>query len=179
MIMAYWNNMKWEVSSKQINYLESLTTAYSIDTSTNADKEGKKPTEQIGKSLTEISFNTTYRVETGTSDIRGMLKKWESLIGKSAPLIIGSSIFGPDNMQLQSVNVSNVEISPKGIMRAATCSFKFKEFAEEAAGTKKKGTKKTGTVKNTALTIGVRHSDKAEKKTVSIGGGTIRRREVR
>ena len=90
MIMAYWNGMKWEVSSKQIAYLESLTTAYSIDTDTNADKEGKKPTEQIGKSLIEISFNTTYRVETGTSDIRGMLKKWESMIGKSAPLIIGN-----------------------------------------------------------------------------------------
>ena len=167
MIMAYWNNMIWEVSSKQIAYLESLTTAYSIDTTTNADKEGKKPTEQIGKSLIEIAFNTTYRVETGTSDIRGMLKQWESMIGKFAPLIIGNEIFGPDNMQLQSVSVSNVEISPKGVMRAATCSFKFKEFTEEAAGTKKSKTT-SPTVKKTALTVGVKHSYKSEKKTVSI-----------
>ena len=167
MIMAYWNNMKWEVSNKQIAYLESLTTAYSIDTDTNADKEGQKPTEQIGKSLIEISFNTTYRVETGTSDIRGMLKKWESLIGQSAPLIIGSAIFGPDKMQLQSVSVSNMEISPRGIMRAATLSFKFKEFSEEAAGTKKTNSSGT-TSQKTALTVGVKQSYKSEKKTVSI-----------
>lgn len=178
MIMAYWNNMKWEVSSKQLAYLEGLTTAYSIDTDTNADKEGQKPTEQIGKSLIEIAFNTTYRVESGTSDIRGMLKEWESMIGKAAPLIIGSSIFGPDKMQLQSVNVSNVDISPKGVMRAASLSFKFKEFAEEAAGIKKTNSS-SGTSNKTALTIGVRHSDKAEKKTVSIGSGGIARREVR
>ena len=106
-----------------------------------------------------------------------MLKKWESLIGKSAPLIIGSSIFGPDKMQLQSVSVSNVELSPKGVMRAATCSFRFKEFAEEAAGTKKTNSS-GGAPKKTALTVGVKQSYKSEKKTVSIGGGTARR-EVR
>lgn len=174
MIMAYWNNMIWEVSSKQITYLESLTTAYSIDTSTNADKEGKKPTEQIGKSLIEIAFNTTYRVETGTSDIREMLKKWESMVGKSAPLIIGNAMFGPDKMQLQSVSVSNIELSPKGVIRAATLSFKLKEFAEEVAGTKKEN-KTSSTVQKTALTIGVKHSYKAEKKTVSIDTGRYTR----
>lgn len=169
MRMAYWNGMTWEVSSKHIAYLESLTTAYSIATDTNADKEGQKPTETIGKNLIEISFNTTYRVETGTADIRGMLKQWESMIGKAAPLIIGNAIFGPDKMQLQSVNVSNIEMNAKGFMRAATLSFKLKEFAEEESGVK---TSSTGTsIKpnaNTALQVGVRHSDKAAKKTVSI-----------
>ena len=167
MIMAYWNNMKWEVSNKQLAYLEGLTTAYSIDTDTNADKEGKKPTEEVGKSLIEMAFNTTYRVETGTSDIRGMLKKWDSLIGKTAPLIIGSAIFGPDKMQLQSVNVSNVELSPKGVMRAATLSFKFKEFAEEPAGVKINSSGSSAT-KNTAVSVGASSSDKASKKTTEI-----------
>lgn len=167
MIMAYWNGMKWEVSSKQIAYLESLTTAYSIDTDTNADKEGQKPTETVGLSLIEIAFNTTYRVETGTTNIQGVLNTWKSMVGVAAPLIIGSSIFGPDKMQLQSVNVSNVELSPKGFIRAATLSFKFKEFAEEPAGTKKTNSS-GGTPKKTALTVGVKQSYKSEKKTVSI-----------
>lgn len=165
MIMAYWNGMKWEVSSKQIAYLEALTTGCSIDTDTNADKEGQRPTEEVGLSLIEIAFNTTYRIETGTSDVRGMYEKWKSMVGKSAPLIIGTTIFGPDRMQLQSVNMSNVELSPKGIIRAATLSFKFKEFAEEAAGTKKKS---GVTPQKTALTVGVKQSYKSEKKTVSI-----------
>lgn len=166
MVMAYWNGMKWEVSSQQIAYLEALTTAYSIDTDTNADKEGQKPTESIGLSLMEVAFNTTYRIETGTSDIRSVLERWKSMIGVAAPLIIGSAIFGPDKMQLQSVNVSNVELSPKGTIRAATCAFKLKEFAEEPAGVKKQSSSINTTT--TAVTVGARHSDKASKKTVSI-----------
>lgn len=172
MIMGYWNGMRWEVSSREIAYLESLTTAYSIDTDTNADKEGQKPTESVGISLMEVSFSTTYRIETGTPDIRSVLEQWKTMIGKAAPLIIGNAIFGPDKMQLQFVSVSNVEISPKGIIRAATCAFKLKEFAEEPSGTKKQSNKsssssgKAGTA--TAITVGVRHSDKAQKKTVSI-----------
>lgn len=172
MIMGYWNGMRWEVSSREIAYLESLTTAYSIDTDTNADKEGQKPTENVGVSLMEVSFSTTYRIETGTPDIRSVLEQWKTMIGKAAPLIIGNAIFGPDKMQLQSVSVSNVELSPKGIIRAATCAFKLKEFAEEPSGTKKQSNKsssssgKAGTA--TAITVGVRHSDKAQKKTVSI-----------
>ena len=161
MIMGYWNGMRWEVSGRQIAYLESLTTAYSIDTDTNADKEGQKPTESVGVGLIEVSFNTTYRIETGTLDIRSVLEQ-----GKAAPLIIGNAIFGPDKMQLQSVNVSNVELSPKGIIRAATCAFKFKEFAEEPAGTKKQSSSLGGTT--TAITVGAQQSDKAAKKTVSI-----------
>ena len=172
MIMAYWNGMTWEVSSKQIAYLESLTTAYSIDTDTNADKEGQKPTESIGLSLMEVAFNTTYRIETGTSDIKSVLEKWKSMIGVAAPLIIGNAIFGPDKMQMQSVSVSNVELSPKGIIRAATCAFKLKEFAEEPAGTKKKSSSNTSSsstaTNTTAITVGASHSDKASKKTVSI-----------
>lgn len=172
MIMGYWNGMRWEVSSREIAYLESLTTAYSIDTDTNADKEGQKPTENVGVSLMEVSFSTTYRIETGTPDIRSVLEQWKTMIGKAAPLIIGNAIFGPDKMQLQSVSVSNVELSPKGIIRATTCAFKLKEFAEEPSGTKKQSNKsssssgKAGTA--TAITVGVRHSDKAQKKTVSI-----------
>ena len=170
MIMAYWNGMRWEVSSRQIAYLESLTTAYSIDTDTNADKEGQKPTESIGLNLMEVSFNTTYRIETGTPDIRSVLEQWKTMIGTAAPLIIGNAIFGPDKMQLQSVNVSNMELSPKGIIRAATCAFKLKEFAEEPAGTKKQSDKSSvgNAATTTAITVGARHSDKAQKKTVSI-----------
>lgn len=174
MVMAYWNGMKWEVSSKQIAYLEALTTAYSIDTDTNADKEGKKPTETVGLDLIEVAFNTTYRIETGTSDIRGMLKRWESMVGKSAPLIIGNAIFGPDKMQLQSVSVTNIELSPKGVMRAATLSFKFKEFAEEPAGIKKNTSSGSGSAKtNTAVSVGATSNDKSTKKTVGINNDVI------
>ena len=46
MAMAYWNGMVWECNPSVITYLESLSTAYSIKTDTNVDKEGNAPTEQ-------------------------------------------------------------------------------------------------------------------------------------
>ena len=163
MIMAYWNGMQWGVSRSEVTYLESLTTAYSIDTSTNADKEGESPTETVGMSLIEIAFNTTYRIETGTSDVKGILEQWKSKIGKTGPLIIGSTVFGPDKMQLQSVNVSNIQINAKGMMRAASCAFKLKEYAEEAAGAKS-----VNGITDTAVSIGATSADKESKKTVNI-----------
>ena len=134
MAMAYWNGMTWGVSRKQIAYLESLTTSFSIETNTNADKEGKSPTEEVANSLIEISLDTTYRVETGTRDVRGMIETWRNLVGKTGPLIIGSSAFGPDKLQLQKVGVSEVQIDATGYIRAVKLSFNFKEYSESDSG---------------------------------------------
>lgn len=171
MTMAYWNGMTWGVSSKEIAFLESLTTAFGIETSTNADKEGKSPTEQVARSLVEFSLSTTYRVETGTRDIRGMINSWESLVGKTGPLVIGGSTFGPDRMQLQNVGVSNVQLSASGAMRAVTLSFKFKEYAEPESGVKStskaKAKSTSAKIKTTAVNRRPSASTKAAKKTVT------------
>ncbi len=129
--MAYWNGMVWECSPSAITYLESLSTSYSMKTDTNADKEGNAPTEQIALSEEEISLSTTYRIETGTGNIKEMIGQWKAMIGQAAPLIIGSEVFGPDNVQLQSVSVGNVSMRPDGTFTAVALSFKFKEFREE------------------------------------------------
>lgn len=163
MTMAYWNGMTWGVSNKEIAFLESFATAFSIETDTNADKEGKSPTEKVANSLIEFSLSTTYRVETGTRDIRKKIESWRSLVGKAAPLVIGGATFGPDKVQLQSVGVSNCEISASGVMRGVTLSFKFKEFQEAKRGVKT-------TSKNSKITaVNMRPSaqDKAAKKTVT------------
>lgn len=132
--MAYWRGMTWGVSTKEIAYLESLTTVFAIETQTNADKEGESPTETVAPSLIEFSMNTTYRVETGTKDIRRKIEQWKALVGKSGPLIIGGATFGPDNVQLQSVGVSNLEIDARGRMRAVNLAFKFKEVSITTKG---------------------------------------------
>ncbi len=166
MTMAYWNGMTWKVSEKEITYLESLTTAFSIETSTNADKEGKSATEQVANSLIEISLNTTYRVETGTRDVRGTMNAWKRLVGKTGPLVIGGSTFGPDKVQLQSVGVSNVQLDSRGTMRAVTLSFKFKEFVEESSGvTTVKST--TSTTKSTTTSTSSTSTKSTTSKTTS------------
>lgn len=166
MIMAYWGGMTWEVSSQEIAFLESLSTGYSI----NADNNEKE--------LQQMSFSTTYRIETGTPNIRNVISQWENKVGKVAPIIIGSAVFGPQNMQLQTVDVSNVTLSAKGQMRSASLTFKFQEYrsssTSSSSATKVQFLESLKT-KNTALSIGATTTEKSEKKTVTANknGSTI------
>ncbi len=164
MAMAYWNGMMWECSPSTITYLESLSTSYSMKTDTNADKEGNAPTEQVALSDEEISLSTTYRIETGTSNIKEVIGQWKLMIGLAAPLIIGSEVFGPDNVQLQNVSVGSVSMRPDGTFTAASLSFKFKEFREEVA--EGDSTAKTGGSAGNASAVSVRASkaDRASRK---------------
>lgn len=173
--------MIWECSPSQITRLESLSTSFSMQTETNADKEGVSPTETVGLNEIEISLSTTYRIETGTADIKGMISVWKSQIGKAAPLIIGSEIFGPDKVQLQSVGVSNVQMRANGFFTAATLAFTFKEYIEEPVIASVSGTRGSaadgpaggaglsGVVGvGSAALIGATAADKVSKKTVVI-----------
>lgn len=166
MAMAYWNGMVWECNPSVITYLESLSTAYSIKTDTNVDKEGNAPTEQAAFSDEEISLSTTYRIETGTNNIREIIDQWKSMIGLASPLIIGSELFGPDNVQLQSVSVGSISIRPDGTFTAATLSFKFKEFKETVTEIKSKTVTGSKNSTNTVSAVSVKPSkaDKAARK---------------
>ena len=159
MIMAYWNGMTWGVSDQEIAFLESLTSGCSI----NSDSSEKE--------LQQITLSTTYRIETGTSNIRGIISQWESLVGKIAPIIIGSAVFGPQKMQLQKVDESNIVLSAEGVMRSVTLAFTFKEYKGSSAASGSSVTKEQyiASLKNkkTALNIGATSGDKQEKKTVS------------
>lgn len=176
-MIASWHDMTWECSPREITRLENLTTSYAIETKSNADKDGKSPTETVGFADEEISLATTYRIETGTSDIRGMIDKWKSLVGKAAPLILGSDVFGPDKVQLQSVSVSNIVMRANGVLTAATLSFKFKEFNEKQSNAVTTTTKNSGT-KQTAVNVTASKADKKSKKNKSMRFETSRKEEI-
>ena len=86
------------------------------------------------------------------------------MIGLAAPLIIGSEVFGPDNVQLQNVSVGSVSMRPDGTFTAASLSFKFKEFREEV--TEVDSTAKTGGSAGNASAVSVRASktDRVSRK---------------
>lgn len=161
MVMAYWNGMTWGVSSQQIAFLESLSTSFSVNTSTNADKEGKSPTERVAKNLVEFSLSTTYRVETGTKDIRAVINRWTNLVGKADSFVIGNQIFGPDKMQLMSVDVSDVRLTANGVMMSAKLAFKFKEYSED-------GESHYTAPSGSAVNIGPTPSEKESRKPLVI-----------
>lgn len=164
MAMASWNGYSWECNGNVLSYLESLTTSFAIETQSNADKDGKSPTETVGLSPVEVSFTTTYRVETGTKDVRGIMNAWKEMIGKAAPLIIGDEVFGADMMQLQSVSFSDIGIRSDGFIRACTVSFKFKEYVEKKKKVKAE-TKAGSSMNSTALNVGPSTKEKAKRKT--------------
>lgn len=163
MTMAYWNGMTWGVSPQEIAFLDKLVTGYSYQTNTNADKEGESPTEDVGMKDMEISFSTTYRVETGTSNIRGKIEQWGAQVGSAAPLIIGGSVFGSARMQLQDVSVQDTYIDASGNFRAVTLSFKFVEYKEKSSGTSSKNDSD-----KTAVSVGASKSSKGANKTVTM-----------
>lgn len=159
--------MMWECSPSIITYLESLSTSYSMKTDTNADKEGNAPTKRVALSDEEISLSTTYRVETGINNIKEMINHWKSMIGLASPLIIGSEIFGPDNVQLQSVSVGSVSMRHDGTFTAATLSFKFKEFREEIVEIDRGQSAGAGSTDNmitSAVTVRANKTERAARK---------------
>ena len=164
-LMAYWNGMLWTVSREAIMYLDGLSTTYKMTEASNNDKTGKSPTENIGMELEEYSFSTEYKVETGTPDVWAIVELWKSMIGKAAPLIIGSRQIGPPKLQLKQVSVGDVKISALGTVRSAKLSFSFKEFAEKKTGIK---TKKNSAGDETASQITASSTDKKAKKTKTI-----------
>lgn len=165
-MIAYWNGMTWECSPSEISRMDSLSTSFSMQTETNADKEGASPTETVGLNEIEISLSTTYRIETGTSNIERIISEWKSKVGTAAPLIIGSEIFGPDKVQLQSVSVSDVQMRKNGLFTAVTLGFKFKEYIEEPVVASVSQSMNVNS--NSAVSVGASASDKASKKTMYI-----------
>lgn len=161
MVMAQWGEMTWGVSPEQIAFLESFTASYGVEVNTNADKDGNSPTEKVAQKLVEFSLSTTYMVETGTRDVRGVVNRWSGLVGKVHPLIIGIAAFGPGNMMLMSVSVSNVRLTADGTMKAATIDLQFKEYSEDD---------KSYYIapEGSAVNISCSYADRENKKTLSI-----------
>ena len=83
------------------------------------------------------------------------------MIGLAAPLIVGDELFGPDNVQLQSVSVGNISMRPDGMFTAVTLSFKFKEFREDVEEINSKAGLESG---DSALSVRASKTDIAAKK---------------
>lgn len=183
MIMAYWHNMQWEVSTSVVENLEGLNLCYEMESAqvkTKTDtvivqktnKKGitknvkKKVKSQYVKAILaaqSISFSTTYRVATGTLDIWAKLEECKGLIGYSAPLIIGEDEINQNEWQLTQVKANNIELDAKGRIIKATFDFTLNETVDKKI---LKYSKKN--LSNSALLVQARREDKAAKKTLSI-----------
>lgn len=133
--IAEWNGKRWETSGKKITPLEDLTTGLVLETDTNEDNEGKSPTYNKKFQLQSFSMSTLYSTNVGASP-KEEIDSWYALVGEVAPLFIGGKPFGPNEIQLKSVQISAIVLDDYGRIREAKFSFQFEEYAPEKSAEK-------------------------------------------
>ncbi len=114
MVMMKWGKKKWKLSKKKIMSLEQLSYSMSYNT------EDKK------KEPRTISVPYTVYREFGVN-VKKEVSDWNKFLGKSYGLYIGKKRFGPKKMKLTGVDVSDINITPKGVVQSASISLSLEE----------------------------------------------------
>lgn len=163
--LAKWGSKTFEISPNKIVPLLSLSTSFSRKEDENNDTSGKASTNTRGMELQPISFDTQYSYSTGTDPIEE-IEDWKNQFNVKAPLYINGKQFGPDLLELESVNISDAMLDNQGHFLQVTVSISLKEYIEPTtkASKKNKSSKKTST-KSGAKNAKPSKTAKKNKKT--------------
>lgn len=186
-IMAKWGEKVWEVSSQRITALDSISASVELDTENSDDKAGSPATKTKALKLQTMNFDFDLASVAGC-DVRSEYESWTALIGKYAPFFLADQRFGPANLQLTGVSLSDTVLNDFGRILKGRISVSFTEYSQEASGKKASSTTKTSSGSSasvaskrtstatrkqsggigsrmSALDIGATIADKATKKT--------------
>lgn len=173
-VMAEWNGKEWSVNSSQIKHLGDVSASYELEEETNDDKEGSAPTKTTTLKPQEFEFQFFVTGYAGV-DVRDEYESWTELVGQYAPFNLGGKRFGPANVQLMKVSLSDGQINDFGELFAGNISVSFKEYAPEASKDKETKTTKSSkknaaglqsakSTNKSATKVGASAADKAKKK---------------
>lgn len=178
-IMAQWNGMAWEVSSRRVAALNGVTASVELDTENNDDKAGSPATSTKALKLQNFNFDYTLAMVAGC-DVRSEYEAWCSLVGQYAPFYLAGRRFGPANLQLTAVNLSDTILDDFGRILTGKIAISLTEYAEEASGKKASagggGSKKSTSAgvsssgtgpRLSAVNVGASSADKAARKPTS------------
>lgn len=126
--MARWGPKGFILSPEKIVPLFDLATSVALKSDNGTDTSGAVATNSKGREPQTIEFATTY-FKSLNVDPRAQYEEWESLVGTSHPLLIGGKRFGAEKMQLKSINLSDVQLTPTGEFLCATISIVLEECA--------------------------------------------------
>ena len=112
-IMAEWNGMQWTVNPNQIKHLGDVSASLELETETNDDKEGSAPTKTMNLKDQEFEFDYLVTGYAGV-DVRDEYEAWTELVGQYAPFFLAGRRFGPSNVQLTKVALSEGQINDFG-----------------------------------------------------------------
>ncbi|MBQ9229085.1 MAG: hypothetical protein IJ168_09690 [Eubacterium sp.] len=150
--MAQWRDMTFEVSTNKVNAVEDLSFSYEQIADNNKDAEGTPKTNQRGTNLFPLSCSVTLHSAAGIN-VRAEISKWQKLVTKTGYFYLQGKKLGPV-VQLRKVSVSGIMLDDLGRMRVAKLSLTFKEYDK----------KTTSVIDTSALKVGAKKSQKAEKK---------------
>lgn len=131
MVQAEWNNQKWEISGDKVRPVISLDIETGARTETDSEKDA---TVFIGRELELVSLVFKTSTMTG-GDPAKERKQYDELVGKSAPLYIGTEQIGENDMLLKSADFSNVIMNSDGVILAAEVRLDFIENADPLSDT--------------------------------------------
>ena len=166
--LAKWGNKGFLVSPEKIVPLLSLSTGFSRKSDTNNDTSGQPTTNTRGIELQQIQLETRYVASMGV-DPRGQIEEWRNQFGKHYPLQINGQQFGPDLLELVSVDISNVMLDNKGRFLSVDVAITLEEWIppETTVTEKKETTGTTGSSTGTrqqALSAAPSSTEKTAKK---------------
>lgn len=174
-----WGDIKLSVSQDGVMGLNTgLSTSVKLNTETNDDKEGRPATNTQTIELQEVSFDFSLNAYfLPKTTIEDEWEKWKKQVAKHHPLYINGKVFGPKEMQLIEVGLSDTNIDDWGRFIAAKISVNLREYAPEKAKSKKTASTKSGksrkskgktstsgSKKSSAKNVGPSKSAKAAKK---------------
>lgn len=172
--MASWNGKTWGVSSQKIAALNGVSASVELDTENSDDKAGSPATKTKALKLQSMSFDFNLATAVGC-DVRDEYESWVALIGQYAPFYLGGTRFGPANLQLTGVSLSDTTLDNLGRILMGKITINLTEYAEEASSKKatagSSGSSSSAAGVSTgvgprlsAISVGASSSDKAAKK---------------
>ena len=107
-VMASWNGKTWGVSSQRIAALNGVSSSVELDTENSDDKAGSPATKTKALKLQSMSFDFDLAAAVGC-DVRSEYESWTALVGQYAPFYLAGRRFGPANLQLTGVSLSDTK----------------------------------------------------------------------
>ena len=129
---AQWGSKVFTTSPTKLVPFDNLSTTFALKQNANNDTSGTPSTNTTGRELQTLRFETFYARATGC-DPRAELEEWYSLIGAVDTLYIGGKQFGPDRLQLQNVEVSDMRLAPNGLFLMARLAITLIEYQPQEA----------------------------------------------
>ena len=152
-IQAQWSDRQFKITSNQLKMLESFGASYKVKKKTDGTTNTKKIE---GHELQSFSLSYQVSPQIGVDPLNEY-KTMRSYLGKTAPLLLGNTLFGPSYLMLEKVSLKAEMISPTGVILAGTITLNLKEFEVEGNLPAAKGSKYKSPVKT------------AKKETVTSG----------